>query len=81
MFRTCKNSVRGNIRLTDFGHLYTLLKNKIKQAQMCAEGCKGHFFKVINQSINQFIISNFSINIILPADNLQYYTLFTPNNP
>ena len=32
----------------------------------------------INQSINQFILSNFSINTILPADSLLYYTLFQP---
>ena len=29
----------------------------------------------INQSINQFIISNFSKTAILPADKLQYYTI------
>jgi hypothetical protein len=29
----------------------------------------------INQSINQFIVSNFSKTAILPADKLQYYTI------
>ena len=29
----------------------------------------------VNQSINQFIVSNFSNTAILPADKLQYYTI------
>ena len=42
-----------------------------------AKMLKDQSINQFNQSINQFIISNFSINTILPADNLLYYTFNT----